>query len=79
MNLIYLSLQEMLNWETDVNNDFWGSILDDLPAELSSNESENNDHISFCDEPLVWTKNAIESDIDMSMKANCIDSSQNSK
>lgn len=40
-------------WDSDMNNDLWGSLLDDLPAELSNSDSDSNDqqHIDVLD----WT------------------------
>ena len=49
-----------MTWDTEINNDFWGSILDDLPSELSGNESEN-EPTNLSDEPLNWTNQLVDS------------------
>ena len=56
-----------MTWDTNANNDFWGSILDDLPAELSD-DSDNNECHNLYNEPLNWeneVSNVVENDISM--------------
>jgi len=38
-------------WDSNTDTDMWGSILDDLPAELSDDSDSSN---NFANEPLNW-------------------------
>lgn len=64
-------------WESTRDDDLWGSILDDLPNELSD-DSEINESTTFSDKSLNWQKNSVnyvfdhvEDDVTMAEETKC--------